>query len=378
MPVEAATYIDDLNAAYPQAADGMSEGDNHLRLIKSVLKTTFPAFTGALSASNEDLDAMSDQAGTTGTLEASGGTGVRSIRLVNVSGVLQVQFTDTAHLNPDSVATLDHLGNLAVEGDLAVGDDLTVAGDASVTGGLAVTGAQTGTSINLSGSATVGNDLTVIDAATIGGNATVTGTLSVTGTQTGSSINLSGSATVGNDLTVTDDVTIGGDTTLTGGLAVTGAQTGTTATFSGAVTAVGVTSSDDIEATGAAFILPGASGIKFPDLTVMTTAPSLEDAYDPAITMAATSAHAVFHSTGADLVLKAGRGVTNGSGVQTVTFPTAFPTACVSVVLSPEHGADNTSIEWTTISATAFSVRTFDEDGSLEASASYTWIAVGY
>jgi len=45
MPVESATYINDLDTANPLAGDLVSEGDNHLRLLKSALKTTFPSFT---------------------------------------------------------------------------------------------------------------------------------------------------------------------------------------------------------------------------------------------------------------------------------------------------------------------------------------------
>jgi len=42
MTVESASYISQLNSAQPTASDNISEGDDHLRLIKSVLKTQFP------------------------------------------------------------------------------------------------------------------------------------------------------------------------------------------------------------------------------------------------------------------------------------------------------------------------------------------------
>lgn len=42
MAVESATYIDDLNDSYPPGSDPRSQGDDHLRLIKNVLKATFP------------------------------------------------------------------------------------------------------------------------------------------------------------------------------------------------------------------------------------------------------------------------------------------------------------------------------------------------
>ncbi len=42
MTVESATYISQLNTAQPAASDNISEGDDHLRLIKSVLQAQFP------------------------------------------------------------------------------------------------------------------------------------------------------------------------------------------------------------------------------------------------------------------------------------------------------------------------------------------------
>jgi len=42
MTVESASYISQLNSSQPTASDNISEGDDHLRLIKSVLKTQFP------------------------------------------------------------------------------------------------------------------------------------------------------------------------------------------------------------------------------------------------------------------------------------------------------------------------------------------------
>lgn len=41
MPVESATYIRDLNASYPAGTEYKSQGDDHLRLIKSTVKNTF-------------------------------------------------------------------------------------------------------------------------------------------------------------------------------------------------------------------------------------------------------------------------------------------------------------------------------------------------
>ena len=59
MPVESATYISQLNPAYPDGANPKSEGDNHLRLIKEVLQDQFPNFGAAsMNASTVELNYM--------------------------------------------------------------------------------------------------------------------------------------------------------------------------------------------------------------------------------------------------------------------------------------------------------------------------------
>ena len=42
MPIETANFVQDLDAANPPGSDDRSQGDNHLRLIKSALKATLP------------------------------------------------------------------------------------------------------------------------------------------------------------------------------------------------------------------------------------------------------------------------------------------------------------------------------------------------
>jgi len=59
MTVESASYISQLDATLPTATDPKSEGDNQLRLLKTVLKTQFPNFgTAAMTASHTELNYM--------------------------------------------------------------------------------------------------------------------------------------------------------------------------------------------------------------------------------------------------------------------------------------------------------------------------------
>lgn len=48
MPVENATFLADLNSLSPAGSEYVSEGDNHLRLIKRVLQNTFQGFNGSI------------------------------------------------------------------------------------------------------------------------------------------------------------------------------------------------------------------------------------------------------------------------------------------------------------------------------------------
>lgn len=58
MPVETANFISQLNASYPLGSDDSGDGDNHLRMLKNVLKAQFPEFTAAaLNATQAEIEA---------------------------------------------------------------------------------------------------------------------------------------------------------------------------------------------------------------------------------------------------------------------------------------------------------------------------------
>ena len=65
MTVEAATYISQLDATYPASGDAKAEGDNHLRLIKTAVKGSFPNLTAApVTPTTNDLNAITNAATT--------------------------------------------------------------------------------------------------------------------------------------------------------------------------------------------------------------------------------------------------------------------------------------------------------------------------
>jgi len=58
MALETGTYISDLVATNPAVTDPKSQGDDHLRLVKSTVKATFPNITGPVTASHTELSYM--------------------------------------------------------------------------------------------------------------------------------------------------------------------------------------------------------------------------------------------------------------------------------------------------------------------------------
>jgi len=56
MPLETAQYIHQLNPANPASADRLQQGDDHIRMVKSALKATFPKIDAPLDASAEFLN----------------------------------------------------------------------------------------------------------------------------------------------------------------------------------------------------------------------------------------------------------------------------------------------------------------------------------
>jgi len=91
MPLETATFINGLNASNPAATDQIADADNHLRLIKSALLSTFPNVAGAVNATHTELNTVAD-----GNTAATATTLVNADQLVvNDNGTMkQVTLSD--------------------------------------------------------------------------------------------------------------------------------------------------------------------------------------------------------------------------------------------------------------------------------------------
>lgn len=79
MGLESATYISQLVATNPTSTDPKSQGDDHIRLVKSTLQNTFPNITGAVTVTQSDINSVTGKADVagetyTGTHDFTGGT----------------------------------------------------------------------------------------------------------------------------------------------------------------------------------------------------------------------------------------------------------------------------------------------------------------
>jgi hypothetical protein len=119
MGLESATYVSQLNALNPVGAtDPKSQGDDHLRLIKSVLQASFPNISGAMTVSHTRLNAI----------DATGFTGfaVPSVK-VKATGAAGAGVATTAHRS-DAQLLLDLADSYAWTGTHSFSLSITFSG----------------------------------------------------------------------------------------------------------------------------------------------------------------------------------------------------------------------------------------------------------
>jgi len=159
MGLESATYISQLVATNPLATDPISQGDDHLRLIKSVLQAQFSGLSGttAVTASGAELNLVDGCTATTTELNyldiTTLGTSADSKALTqSAGGVVTVGATSGDQvLNIASHDLVD--GGLKLAGTLVTAsatevnllDGKTVVGDAVLATDQSWTGSQRGT-----------------------------------------------------------------------------------------------------------------------------------------------------------------------------------------------------------------------------------------
>ena len=171
MALETGNYINDLNITYPTSADPKSQGDDHLRLIKSILKKTINGFSGAVLLTATDTGTASAHVLTPSTvlpsytpmlcllyMPATTNTGAVT---VNVSG-----------LGAKSIKTL--FGADPTSGDIVAGQPVLLMYNG--TNFINLAGSEF---LSKTGSQTLTGDLTLTGSQTISGTLDVTGNVTM-------------------------------------------------------------------------------------------------------------------------------------------------------------------------------------------------------
>ncbi len=115
MGLETGTYISDLNSSNPVAGDPVNEGDDHIRLVKSTVKATFPSITGAVTSTHTELNLLDGVTANTtelnyvdvttlGTVEAS--KAVTADASKDITGIRNLTATGTLTIGGNAVTTL--------------------------------------------------------------------------------------------------------------------------------------------------------------------------------------------------------------------------------------------------------------------------------
>ena len=137
MGLESATYIDELNSSNPATSDDVSQGDDHLRLIKSVLKTSFPSIDIAVNAihTSSSAPAVSITEGLV-WIDTSGGAGNHVAKIYDGSSFITLPFSvETAQTVDINGGSIDGTAIGAASASTAVVSSLNVNADgATVTG----------------------------------------------------------------------------------------------------------------------------------------------------------------------------------------------------------------------------------------------------
>lgn len=123
MPLESATFIDDLVATNPVGGtDSRSQGDDHIRLIKAVLKNTFPNLSAAINITAAESNAWFDS----GEYTLNSSSLTYSWADDSATGIEQVYFKDSASpANNDVLYQKSIHGNNSIAGETVYARDIT-------------------------------------------------------------------------------------------------------------------------------------------------------------------------------------------------------------------------------------------------------------
>lgn len=169
MALEVATYISDLVITNPTASDAKSQGDDHLRLLKSTIKTTFPSITGIVTKTHTELNTVTDR----GLIAGQTWTGTHTFPATTYGVTAAFGASGTAY------ATLDFVN--AVATSAALPGQTSNAGKWLITNGTTASWTDTHTiAVNEAKGADIASAATINLTTATGNLVHVTGTTTIT------------------------------------------------------------------------------------------------------------------------------------------------------------------------------------------------------
>ena len=128
MGLETGTYIDSLNSSNPTATDAVSEGDDHLRLIKSTVKATFPNLSNAVTSTHTELNLLDGVTANT--------TELNYVDIATL-GTVEASKAVTADANKD----ITGIRNLTITGAFSAGSGVVTMADVYPVGSIYINAA---------------------------------------------------------------------------------------------------------------------------------------------------------------------------------------------------------------------------------------------
>jgi hypothetical protein len=145
MGLETSTYVNGLNSSNPAATDGLSQADDHLRLIKANLLSTFPNLSAAMTATAAELNILDGATVTTAELNILDGVTSTAAELNILDGVTataaEINVLDGITATVGELNILDGVTATAAELNVLDGITATV-GELNILDGVTATTAE--------------------------------------------------------------------------------------------------------------------------------------------------------------------------------------------------------------------------------------------
>lgn len=109
MALESGTYINSLNASNPASTDGLGQADDHIRLLKSTIKNTFPNIDAPVTATEDNLNLIASFTGNANDLNLLSGQAAAGLSSTELGYLKSVTSDIQTQINGISVAASGNL-----------------------------------------------------------------------------------------------------------------------------------------------------------------------------------------------------------------------------------------------------------------------------